>query len=51
MRGYEVSILSPGFPESCVANPLDFLRSETDAEMARQLAIVLNRNFKQVVML
>ncbi|MCC5613193.1 hypothetical protein LC612_42575 [Nostoc sp. CHAB 5834] len=27
-------------------NPLDFLRSETDAEMARQLAIVLNRNFK-----
>lgn len=46
MRGYEVSILSPGFPESCVANPLDFLRSETDAEMARQLAIVLNRNFK-----
>lgn len=46
MRGYDVSILAPGFPESCVANPLDFLRSETDAEMARQLAIVLNRNFK-----
>ncbi|BAY14083.1 type IV secretory system conjugative DNA transfer family protein [Calothrix sp. NIES-2098] len=46
MHGYEVSILAPGFPESCVANPLDFLRSETDAEMARQLAIVLNRNFK-----
>ncbi|MBD2302251.1 type IV secretory system conjugative DNA transfer family protein [Nostoc sp. FACHB-190] len=45
-RGYEVTILSPGFPESCVANPLDFLRSPTDAEMARQLAIVLNRNFK-----
>ncbi|MBD2680901.1 MULTISPECIES: type IV secretory system conjugative DNA transfer family protein [Nostoc] len=46
MRGYEVSILAPGFRESCIANPLDFLRSETDAEMARQLAIVLNRNFK-----
>jgi type IV secretory pathway TraG/TraD family ATPase VirD4 len=46
MRGYEVSILAPGFRESCVANPLDFLRSQTDAEMARQLAIVLNRNFK-----
>ncbi|MBD2596048.1 type IV secretory system conjugative DNA transfer family protein [Nostoc spongiaeforme FACHB-130] len=46
MRGYEVSILAPGFQESCVANPLDFLRSETDAEMARQLAIVLNKNFK-----
>ncbi|WP_414756129.1 type IV secretory system conjugative DNA transfer family protein [Anabaena sp. CCY 9910] len=45
-RGYEVTILSPGFPESGVANPLDFLRSPTDAEMARQLAIVLNRNFK-----
>jgi type IV secretory pathway TraG/TraD family ATPase VirD4 len=46
MRGYEVSILAPGFAESCVTNPIDFLKSQTDAEMARQLAIVLNRNFK-----
>lgn len=46
LHGYEVTILAPGFSESCVANPIDFLRSETDAEMARQLAIVLNRNFK-----
>ncbi|MBD2438853.1 type IV secretory system conjugative DNA transfer family protein [Nostoc sp. FACHB-110] len=46
MRGYEVSILAPGFRESCVANPLDFLKNETDAEMSRQLAIVLNKNFK-----
>lgn len=45
-RGYKVTVLAPGFPESAIANPIDFLHSETDAEMARQLAIVLNRNFK-----
>lgn len=45
-RGYQVTILAPGFAESCVANPIDFLSSETDAEMARQLAVTLNRNFK-----
>lgn len=45
-RGYQVTVLAPGFPESAIANPLDFLQDETDAEMARQLAIVLNRNFK-----
>ena len=45
-RGYNVTVLAPGFKESAIANPIDFLHSETDAEMARQLAIVLNRNFK-----
>jgi type IV secretory pathway TraG/TraD family ATPase VirD4 len=45
-RGYKVTVLSPGFPESQIANPLDFLRSEEDSEMARQLAITLNRNFE-----
>ncbi|SRR5579883_595400 len=45
-QGYKVTLLAPGFPESSIANPLDFIRSETDAEMARQLAIVLNRNFQ-----
>ena len=45
-RGYNVTVLAPGFKESAIANPIDFLRHETDAEMARQLAIVLNRNFK-----
>ncbi|MFN6572020.1 type IV secretory system conjugative DNA transfer family protein [Dendronalium sp. ChiSLP03b] len=45
-RGYKVTVLAPGFIESAIANPIDFLSSETDAEMARQLAIVLNRNFK-----
>ena len=43
---YRVDLLTPGFPESSIANPIDFLRNETDAEMARQLAIVLNRNFR-----
>ena len=47
-HGYDVSIFAPGFQESCIANPLDFLSSNTDAEMARQLAIVMNRNFKLV---
>ncbi|MBD2503900.1 type IV secretory system conjugative DNA transfer family protein [Anabaena azotica] len=46
MHGYEVTVLAPGFEESCIANPLDFIKDESDAEMARQLSIVLNRNFK-----
>lgn len=45
-RGYQVTILAPGFAESAVANPIDFLRSNEDSEMARQLAITLNRNFQ-----
>jgi type IV secretory pathway TraG/TraD family ATPase VirD4 len=39
-------VLAPGFPESEVCNPIDFLRSESDAEMARQIATVLNKNFR-----
>lgn len=45
-RGYDVTVLAPGYPESCIANPLDFLRDEEDSEMARQLAITINRNLK-----
>ncbi|TVP62425.1 MAG: type IV secretory system conjugative DNA transfer family protein [Nodularia sp. (in: Bacteria)] len=45
-RGYKVTVLAPGFAESCIANPIDFLRDKTDAEMARQLAVTLNKNFK-----
>lgn len=45
-RGYKVTILAPGFKESCTANPLDFLKNEKDAAMARQLAIALNKNLK-----
>lgn len=44
--GYDVRVLAPGFPESEVCNPIDFLRSESDAEMARQIATVLNKNFR-----
>ncbi|MGK7905855.1 MAG: type IV secretory system conjugative DNA transfer family protein [Synechococcus sp.] len=46
--GYEVSIFAPGYPESQVCNPLDFLRGEADAETARQIAEVLNANFKRL---
>ncbi|HEY9828004.1 MAG TPA: type IV secretion system DNA-binding domain-containing protein [Stenomitos sp.] len=46
MLGYRIDIFAPGFPESQVCNPLDFLRDETDAETARQIAAVLNKNFK-----
>ncbi|MGM3309544.1 type IV secretory system conjugative DNA transfer family protein [Anabaena sp. WFMT] len=46
--GYQVHIFAPGFPESEVCNPLDFLRDSTDAETARQLATVINKNFKMM---
>ncbi len=44
--GYEVRVFAPGFEESSVCNPLDFLENQTDAETARQMAVVLNKNFK-----
>ncbi|OLP17935.1 transfer complex protein TrsK [Leptolyngbya sp. 'hensonii'] len=44
--GYEVRVFAPGFPESEVCNPLDFLRDDNDALMARQIATVLNKNFQ-----
>jgi type IV secretory pathway TraG/TraD family ATPase VirD4 len=44
-KGYDVHVFAPGFLESEVCNPLDFLRNETDSLMARQMAEVLNRNF------
>ncbi|MEM9566667.1 MAG: TraM recognition domain-containing protein [Cyanobacteria bacterium P01_E01_bin.34] len=47
-HGYEVSMFAPGYPESVTCNPLDFLDSEGDAETARQLAEVLNANFKRI---
>jgi len=44
--GYDVHIFAPGFAESEVCNPLDFLENQADGENARQLATVINRNFK-----
>jgi type IV secretory pathway TraG/TraD family ATPase VirD4 len=44
--GYQTQVFAPGFDESQIFNPLDLLRSEEDSETARQLAEVLNRNFK-----
>lgn len=45
-RGYNVRIFAPGYPESEVCNPLDFLNSSSDSLMARQVAEVMNKNFK-----
>ncbi len=46
--GYDVKIFAPGFPESERCNPLDFLTDERDSLMARQLAEVMNANFKKI---
>ena len=45
-QGYDIHIFAPGFPESEVCNPLDFLRDSSDAETARQIATVINKNFR-----
>ncbi|WP_204141030.1 type IV secretory system conjugative DNA transfer family protein [Halomicronema sp. CCY15110] len=44
-RGYDVRVFAPGYPESEVCNPLDFMADANDALMARQIATVMNRNF------
>ena len=46
-QDYDVRVFAPGYPESEICNPLDFLKSEDDSLMARQFAEVLNRNFNQ----
>lgn len=46
LNGYQVSVLDPSFPGTCVCNPLDFLHGVNDAENAAQLADVLNQNFR-----
>lgn len=44
-HGYSVKVFAPGYPESEVCNPLDFLDGPDDALSARQIATVMNRNF------
>ncbi|MBE9016275.1 type IV secretory system conjugative DNA transfer family protein [Chroococcidiopsidales cyanobacterium LEGE 13417] len=46
-KGYQVHIFAPGYPESAVCNPLQFLENEADSLMARQFAEVMNANFKR----
>ncbi|MGH2413659.1 MAG: type IV secretory system conjugative DNA transfer family protein, partial [Microcystaceae cyanobacterium] len=46
-RGYDVSIFAPGYRESEVCNPLDFLDPEDPSLMAGQFAVTLNRNFQK----
>ncbi len=48
LKGYSVHVFAPGFPESEVCNPIDFLRDSSDAETARQLATVINKNFRML---
>jgi type IV secretory pathway TraG/TraD family ATPase VirD4 len=44
-RGYTTDVFAPGLPESCRCNPCHLLRDAYDAEMARQFAVVLQKNF------
>ena len=44
--GYEVYVFAPGFAYSGTINILDFLKDPGDALMAKQLAVVINRNSK-----
>lgn len=46
-QGYDIHIFAPGHPESAVCNPLEFLKDDSDAMMARQLAEVINQNFRR----
>jgi type IV secretory pathway TraG/TraD family ATPase VirD4 len=46
-HGYELHIFAPGYPESEVCNPLEFLKDDADSMMARQFAEVMNQNFKR----
>ncbi|NJO94042.1 MAG: type IV secretory system conjugative DNA transfer family protein [Hydrococcus sp. RM1_1_31] len=49
-RGYKVKIFAPGYDESEVCNPVEFLEADdegSDALMAEQLAVTINRNFKK----
>jgi type IV secretory pathway TraG/TraD family ATPase VirD4 len=46
-NGYQLHIFAPGYLESEVCNPLEFLKDDTDSLMARQLAEVMNQNFKR----
>ena len=46
-QGYDLHIFAPGYPESEVCNPLEFLKDAADSMMARQFAEVMNQNFKR----
>jgi len=46
-QGYQLRIFAPGYSESDICNPLEFLKDSTDSLMARQFAEVMNQNFKK----
>jgi len=45
-KKYRARVFSPGKPYTCCINPLDFMKDEFDATMAREIANVLNSNAK-----
>lgn len=45
--GYQVHVFAPGESYSGVLNPLDFIRDASDAVMAGELGMVINRNAKE----
>jgi|GEM_PF-297393 len=45
LNGYTVRIFAPGFDESDVCNPIEFLQHVLDAETARQISSTMNKNF------
>lgn len=44
-HGYKIYIFAPGYDESNVCNPLEFLRDPLDGETSRQIAVTMNKNF------
>lgn len=47
IRGYEVEVFAPGFPESCTCNILEMIRDEEDSIFAGQLAKTVIANTKK----
>jgi type IV secretory pathway TraG/TraD family ATPase VirD4 len=45
--GYEVSVFAPGFAESAICNPLDFLIDDMDGLAARELASIMKYNLRE----
>jgi type IV secretion system protein VirD4 len=46
-HGYNLRIFAPGNPDTCIINPLDFLRDKYDFTMARTLIQTYQSNIKE----
>jgi len=47
--GYQVHVFAPGFDESAICNPLDFLLDDLDGLAARELASIMKENLRSSV--